>query len=194
MQTALVDTLAAAIQGADDLNEKLQALASNLLTTLGQLLFRTGLALIGDANPDNILENYLAPELVAAQSDKHALRRRRRRLELFIPGQSGGIISNDAFVDAANAMAGSVPGLCRKQRSRCYVTGNQQRQHRDATTTASDGTNRGWFQQQPHFPRHASYQQCRIRNDGSGSSSRSAICESSTGAGLPGTQELACSS
>ena len=84
--------------------------------------------------------------------------------------------------------------LCRKQRSRCYVTGNQQRQHRDATTTASDGTNRGWFQQQPHFPRHASYQQCRIRNDGSGSSSRSAICESSTGAGLPGTQELACSS
>ena len=108
LETALVDTITAAIQGADDLNEKLQALASNLLTTIGQLVFRAGIGMIGDANQGNILGqlfgtragggpvNQDTPYIVGEKGP-----------ELFIPGKSGTIASNDAFSDAAAAMTGT---------------------------------------------------------------------------------------
>jgi hypothetical protein len=108
METALVDTITAAIQGADDLNEKLQALASNLLTTIGQLVFQAGLGMIGDANQGNILGqlfgtrasggpvNQNSPYIVGEEGP-----------ELFIPGKAGTIMSNDAFTDAAAAMTGA---------------------------------------------------------------------------------------
>ena len=109
METALVDTITAAITGADDLNEKLQNLASNLLTTLGQLAFQAGIGMIGDANKGNILGklfgtragggpvNSETPYIVGEQGP-----------ELFVPGRSGTIVSNDvAFGDAADAMTGA---------------------------------------------------------------------------------------
>ncbi len=107
MQTALVDTLTAAIQGADDLNEKLQALASNLLSTIGQLIFQAGLGMIGDANQGNILGKLFGtragggpvneglPYIVGEKGP-----------ELFVPGKSGTVVNNDDFADAAAALSG----------------------------------------------------------------------------------------
>ena len=49
METALVDTISAAITGADDLNEKLQATAASLLTTVGKAFVNAGISrLAGD--------------------------------------------------------------------------------------------------------------------------------------------------
>ena len=44
METALVDTIAAAITGADDLNEKLKATAASLLSTVGKAFVNAGIS------------------------------------------------------------------------------------------------------------------------------------------------------
>lgn len=97
MQTALVDTITAAIQGADDLSERLQNLASTLLADLGKIFINAGLkglagddkvgfftALTGglraDGGPVTANKSYIVGE---------------RGPELFVPGQSGNVISNE---------------------------------------------------------------------------------------------------
>ena len=95
MQTALVDTITAAIQGADDLGEKLQALASNLLNTVGQLLFRTGLGMIGNANQGNILGTLFGTRATGGPVDNATpYIVGERGPELFIPNKSGSIMTN----------------------------------------------------------------------------------------------------
>ena len=49
LETALVETITAAVRGADDLNEKLQAIASSLLSDLGRMFIRAGINGLGSA-------------------------------------------------------------------------------------------------------------------------------------------------
>ena len=96
MQTALVDTITAAIQGADDLGEKLQALASGLLTNIGQLLFRAGLGMIGNANQGNLLGT-----LFGTRADGGPVNANRpymvgeRGPELFVPSSPGAVVTSE---------------------------------------------------------------------------------------------------
>ena len=96
MQTALVDTITAAIQGADNLGEKLQALASGLLTNIGQLLFRAGLGMIGNANQGNLLGT-----LFGTRADGGPVNANRpymvgeRGPELFVPSSPGAVVTSE---------------------------------------------------------------------------------------------------
>ena len=105
METALVDTLTAAIQGADDLGESLQRLASDLLTSIGKIMVQAGLSMFGNANQGNIFGQLFGTRASGGpvnQNTPYIVG--ERGPELFVPGQSGTIMSNDAFSDAADAM------------------------------------------------------------------------------------------
>ena len=109
METALVDTIAAAISGADDLNEKLQELASNLLSTIGSILVRAGTnmalgpgglfgpkGLPGFANGGTIPMGTTA---VVGENGPEIVHTR--------PGGTEVISNEKAFGDAADAMTGT---------------------------------------------------------------------------------------
>ena len=101
LETALVDTITAAIQGADDLNEKLQATAASLLTSVGKALFSAGVGSIGSAgNPGT----GLLGQFFRADGGPVAANRPyivgEREPELFVPNSAGTIYNQDQMRDA----------------------------------------------------------------------------------------------
>jgi len=109
LETALVDTIAAAIQGADDLNEKLQATAASLLTSVGKALFSAGVGSIGSAgNPGT----GLLGQIFKADGGPVAANRPyivgEREPELFVPSSSGTIYNQDQMRDAMSTYSEGV--------------------------------------------------------------------------------------
>ena len=102
METALVDTITAAIQGTEDLGEKLQALASDLLGTLGRIFINAGIS--GLAGPNGLFGPQGLPGFQLpgrAEGGPVAANRPymvgERGPELFVPNNTGTVVSNEAL-------------------------------------------------------------------------------------------------
>ena len=98
MQTALVDTIAAAITGAEDLNEKLQQTAASLLSTIGQAFVKAGIS--GLAGNDgtgffSILNGTFGRANGGPVSANRPYIVGEREPELFVPNTSGTIYNQD---------------------------------------------------------------------------------------------------
>ena len=111
MERALVDTITAAIQGADDLGEKLQALASDLLGSLGRIFINAGLS--GLAGPGGLFGPTGIPGFRAEGGPVMADRPYivgERGPELFVPGSSGTVVPNEALgrYNSGNSTGGGV--------------------------------------------------------------------------------------
>jgi len=98
METALVDTIAAAIAGADDLNDRLKATAASLLTTIGKAFVNAGVS--GLAGNDGVgffsfLKGGLEGRANGGPVDSATpYVVGERGPELFVPSSSGRIVNN----------------------------------------------------------------------------------------------------
>ena len=102
METALVDTIAAAITGADDLNEKLKATAASLLGTVGKALVNAGInGLAGDDTSGffTFLKGGLKAEGGPVSANRPYIVGEREP-ELFVPNSAGTIYNQDQMRDA----------------------------------------------------------------------------------------------
>ena len=98
MENALVDTITAAIQGTEDLGKKLQALASDLLGTLGRIFINAGIS--GLAGPNGLFGPEGLPGFRAEGGPVAANRPYivgERGPELFVPNNTGTVVSNEAL-------------------------------------------------------------------------------------------------
>ena len=96
-QTAIVDTLTAAIQGAEDLNEKLKATAATLLTQIGGALFSAGVGSIGTNGPGSgsgLLGQIFNRDTGGPVTSRQPYIVGERGPELFIPRASGAVVNN----------------------------------------------------------------------------------------------------
>ena len=102
METALVDTLAAAITGADDLNDKLKATAASLLSTVGKAFVNAGISgLAGDDTSGffTFLKGGLKAEGGPVAANRPYIVGEREP-ELFVPNSAGTIYNQDQMRDA----------------------------------------------------------------------------------------------
>jgi len=98
MENALIGTITAAIQGTEDLGEKLQALASDLLGTLGRIFINAGIS--GLAGPGGLfgangLPGFRADGGPVTANQPYIIG--ERGPELFVPGNSGTVVSNESL-------------------------------------------------------------------------------------------------
>ena len=98
METALVDTIAAAISGADDLNEKLQQTASSLLTTLGKAFVNFGISSLAGTDGRGFF-SFLQGGLGRAEGGPVSAGKPyivgEREPELFVPNSAGTIYNQE---------------------------------------------------------------------------------------------------
>ena len=103
METALVDTIAAAITGADDLNDKLKQTAATLLSTVGKAFVNAGIAGLA-GNDGTGFFSILNGSFGRAEGGPVAANRPymvgEREPELFVPKTSGTIYNQDQMRSA----------------------------------------------------------------------------------------------
>ena len=105
MQTALVDTIDAAITGADDLNEKLKQTAATLLSDLGMAFIKAGISGLGGTDGTgffSFLSGGLAEGGTAVAGRSYIVGEEGQ--ELFIPGVTGTVVPNDVFEATKEAL------------------------------------------------------------------------------------------
>lgn len=104
METALVDTISAAISGADDLNDKLKQTAATLLSTIGKALVSAGIKGLGGNDGVGFFSILSGSFTGRANGGPVSANRPyivgEREPELFVPKSAGTIYNQDQMLSA----------------------------------------------------------------------------------------------